>query len=175
MPQLLRALCWGMDKMRRLIPHPGLSVLLAGVWVLMANELTFGVLFLGVIVGLLLPIFTAPFWPGRPQVNYLAGLAYFGVVLWDIVVANFEVAAIILFKRNRDLRPAWLIVPLELDTPEAITVFAGTISLTPGTVSTDVSACGKYLLVHALDVPDPEATVARVKNRYEARLKKVFA
>lgn len=161
--------------MRRLIPHPGLSVLLVIVWLLMANSLTFGALFLGIVIGILLPIFTAPFWPGRPDVNYRAGIAYLALVLWDIVVANFQVAAIILFKRNRDLKPVWLVIPMELDTPEAITVFAGTISLTPGTVSSDVSACGKYLLVHALDAADPDAEIARIKSRYEARLKKVFA
>lgn len=161
--------------MRRLIPHPGLSVLLVLVWMLMANSLTFGALLIGIVIGILLPIYTAPFWPGRPDVNYRAGLVYLALVVWDIVVANFEVAAIILFKRNRDLRPCWLIIPMELDTPEAITVLAGTISLTPGTVSSDVSACGKYLLVHALDAADPPAEVARIKARYEARLKKVFA
>ena len=100
-----------------------------------------------------------------------AALAYCGVVLWDIVVANFQVAAIILFKPNRDLKPAWLTIPLDLTSPEAITVFAGTISLTPGTVSADVSACGRYLLVHALHAPDPAAEVTKVKARYEARLK----
>lgn len=161
--------------MRRLIPHPGLSVLLVIVWLLMANSLTFGALFLGIVIGILLPIFTAPFWPGRPDVNYRAGIAYLALVLWDIVVANFQVAAIILFKRNRDLKPVWLVIPMELDTPEAITVFAGTISLTPGTVSSDVSACGKYLLVHALDAANPDAEIARIKSRYETRLKKVFA
>jgi len=160
--------------MRRLIPHPGLSVLLVIVWLLMANTLTVGGLLLGTVIGILLPIFTAPFWPGRPDVRYRAGLAYIALVLWDIVVANFEIAAIILFCRNRDLRPAWLSIPLDLHTPEAITVLAGTISLTPGTVSSDVSACGKYLLVHALDAADPDAEIARIKLRYEARLKRVF-
>lgn len=160
--------------MRRLIPHPGLSVLLVIVWLLMANTLTVGGLLLGIVIGILLPIFTAPFWPGRPDVRYRAGLAYIALVLWDIVVANFQIAAIILFRRNRDLRPAWLSIPLDLHTPEAITVLAGTISLTPGTVSSDVSACGKYLLVHALDAVDPDAEIARIKLRYEARLKRVF-
>ena len=161
--------------MRRLIPHPGLSVLLAVVWLLMANDMSFGGLFIGILIGIMLPIFTAPFWPGRPDINYGAGMAYLGLVLWDIVVANFQVAAIILFKRNRDLKSAWLVIPMELDTPEAITVLAGTISLTPGTVSSDVSACGQYLLVHALDAADPEAEIARIKSRYETRLKRVFA
>jgi len=158
----------------RILPHPGLSALLVVMWVVMVNDLTFGTLFLGIVFGILVPIFTAPWWPGRPDVRFAPAIAYCGVVLWDIVVANFEVAAIILFKPNRDLKPAWLVVPLELTSPEAITVFAGTISLTPGTVSSDVSACGKYLLVHALHAPDPAADVAKVKARYEARLKEIF-
>jgi multicomponent K+:H+ antiporter subunit E len=160
--------------MNRILPHPGLSVLLVVMWVVMVNDLTFGTLFLGIVFGILVPIFTAPWWPGRPDVRFAPAIAYCGVVLWDIVVANFQVAAIILFKPARDLRPAWLVVPLDLTSPEAITVFAGTISLTPGTVSSDVSACGTYLLVHALHAPDPAADVAKVKARYEARLKEIF-
>jgi len=159
---------------RRLLPHPGLSALLVTMWMVMVNDLTFGTLFLGLVAGVAVPIFTAPWWPGRPRVRFWPTLAYAGLVLWDIVVANFEVAAIVLFKPTRDLRPAWLTVPLELTSPEAITVFAGTISLTPGTVSADVSACGRYLLVHALHAPDPAAEVAKVKARYEARLKEIF-
>jgi multicomponent K+:H+ antiporter subunit E len=161
--------------MNRLLPHPGLSALLVVMWMVMVNDLTFGTFFLGLLVGIGVPLFTAPWWPGRPKVRFAPAVAYLGVVLWDILIANFEVAAIILFKRNRDLRPAWLVVPLELTTPEAITVLAGTISLTPGTVSSDISACGKYLLVHALHAPNPAATVAQVKARYEARLVRIFA
>jgi multicomponent K+:H+ antiporter subunit E len=160
--------------MHRILPHPGLSALLVIVWVVMVNDLTFGALFLGLVVGLAVPKFTDAYWPARPRINFVAGFAYVGLVLWDIIVANFQVAAIILFKPTRDLRPAWLAIPLELDTPEAITVFAGTISLTPGTVSVDVSACGTYLLVHALHAPDPAAEIARAKARYEARLKRIF-
>jgi len=160
--------------MNRILPHPGLSALLVLMWMVMVGDLTFGTLFVGLVVGLAVPLFTAPWWPGRPDVRFVPALAYVGLVLWDIVVANFEVAAIILFKPNRDLRPAWLAVPLDLTTPEAITVFAGTISLTPGTVSSDVSACGQYLLVHALHAPDPAAEVAKVKQRYEARLMRIF-
>ncbi|PKP95319.1 MAG: Na+/H+ antiporter subunit E [Alphaproteobacteria bacterium HGW-Alphaproteobacteria-15] len=160
--------------MNRLLPHPGLSVLLVAMWMVMVGDLTFGALFLGLVLGFAIPLFTAPWWPGRPKVRYLSALVYFGLVVWDIIIANFEVAAIILFKPNRDLRPAWLAIPLELTSPEAITVFAGTISLTPGTVSSDISACGKYLLVHALHAPDPASEIAKIKARYEARLIRIF-
>lgn len=160
--------------MNRLLPHPGLSVLLVAMWMVMVGDLTFGALFLGLVLGFAIPLFTAPWWPGRPKVRFLSALGYCGLVVWDIMVANFEVAAIILFKPNRDLRPAWLAIPLELASPEAITVFAGTISLTPGTVSSDISACGKYLLVHALHAPDPASEITKVKLRYEARLIRIF-
>ncbi|MBU1362131.1 MAG: Na+/H+ antiporter subunit E [Alphaproteobacteria bacterium] len=160
---------------RRLLPHPALSVLVGVVWMLLVNEITFGALFLAVIVGVVAPLVTSRFWPDRPKIRFGPDLlGYVGIVLWDIVVANFEVAWVILTRSNRDIRSHWLVVPLELRSPEAITVFAGTISLTPGTVTSDVSADGRALLVHALDVDDPEAEVARMKQRYEARLLKVF-
>jgi multicomponent K+:H+ antiporter subunit E len=162
--------------MRRILPHPALSAMLIVVWMLLVNEFTFGALFLAIVFSILTPLITSRFWPDRPTVRFgPAMLGYLGVVLFDIVVANFQVAWLIVTRQNRDLRARWLMIPLELRSPEAITALAGTISLTPGTVSCDISACGRVLLVHAIDAADPEAEVARIKSRYEARLLKVFA
>lgn len=162
--------------MKRLLPNPALSAMLLIVWLLMANAITVGGIVVGAVFALLLPRFTQPFWPARPRMRFgRAFLGYLGIVLFDIVVANFQVALLILARRNRDLRARWLVVPVELTTPEALTVLAGTISLTPGTVSADVSADGRFLLVHALDVADEAGEVARIKSRYEARLKRIFA
>jgi multicomponent K+:H+ antiporter subunit E len=162
--------------MRRILPHPALSAMLLIVWLLMANHITVGGIVLGGLFALILPKFTEPFWPDRPRVRFgRALLGYVAVVLFDIVVANFHVARLILFRRNRDLRSRWLVIPIALTSPEAITVLAGTISLTPGTVSSDVSADGGSLLVHALDVADEAAEIARIQARYEARLQRIFA
>jgi len=78
------------------------------------------------------------------------------LVLRDIIVANFEVAWIVLTVPNARLKPAWIVVPLDLRQPEAITVLAGTITLTPGTVSVEIE--DRSSLVHALTdtVADPE-------------------
>ncbi|MBX9614023.1 MAG: Na+/H+ antiporter subunit E [Caulobacteraceae bacterium] len=161
---------------RRILPHPGLSLLLVIVWMLMVNDLGYGALVLGLIFGVLIPLITSRFWPDRPVLRFGPAMAgYVGIVLLDIIVANFQVAWLIVTRRNRDLESRWMVVPLEVRSPEAITVLAGTISLTPGTVSSDISSCGRALLVHAIDVSDPEAEVARIKLRYEARLLKVFA
>ena len=146
------------------------------VWLLMANSITVGGVVLGAVFALVLPKFTQPFWPDRPRMRFgRPFLGYLAIVLFDIIVANFQIAWLILFRRNRDLRARWLVVPIELTTPEAITMLAGTISLTPGTVSSDVSADGRFLLVHGLNVADEVAEVARIKSRYETRLQRIFA
>ena len=53
-------------------------------------------------------------------------------------------------------------------------MLAGTITLTPGTVSADVSEDGKALLVHALDAENPDEVRDDIKQRYERRLKEIF-
>ena len=160
----------------KLLPHPALSATLVVVWMLLINELSFGGFVLGLAIGLVVPIITSAFWPDRPRVRFgPATWGYLALVLWDIIAASVQVARIVLFTPSAKLRSAWLVVPLDLTAPEAITALAGTISLTPGTVSCDVSSCGRVLLVHALDTPDPAAEGARIKSRYEARLMRIFA
>jgi multicomponent K+:H+ antiporter subunit E len=101
-------------------------------------------------------------------------LRFILVVLWDILVSNVAVALIVLFKPNSALRPAWVTVPLDLRSPEGITVLAGTITMTPGTVSADISADGRAILVHCLHAPDPSGVASDIKARYESRLKEIF-
>jgi multicomponent K+:H+ antiporter subunit E len=67
-----------------------------------------------------------------------------------------------------------VVVPLDVRLPEAITVLAGTITMTPGTVSADLSADHRSLLVHCLEADTPEETIATIKSRYESRLKRIF-
>jgi multicomponent K+:H+ antiporter subunit E len=118
---------------------------------------------------------TAAYWPDRPKVaRPLRILEYFGIVLWDIVVANVQVAMIILFKRERNIASKWICIPLDLTSPEAITVLAGTITMTPGTLSAMLSADGGSLLVHALHAEDPDEVRDAIKARYERRLKEIF-
>lgn len=158
-----------------LFPHPFMTLLLAVVWVLLQNEFSAGMAVFGVILGIIIPRAFAAWWPDRPNSFHMGRMAaYIALVLWDIVVANVQVAWIVLTRRNKNLRPAWVVIPLDLRQPEAISVLAGTITLTPGTVSADLSSTGHYLLVHALDAPDPDAVRDDIKQRYEARLKEIF-
>ncbi|MGR3714007.1 MAG: Na+/H+ antiporter subunit E [Shimia sp.] len=160
---------------KRLMPHPLFSLTLVLVWLMLVNKVTFGNVLLGGFLGIVVPALTAPYWPGHQRVRAPFGvLEYSAVVLWDIVVANFQVAAIILSKRNADIRSKWVTIPLEVTSPEAITVLAGTITLTPGTVSAMLSADGHSILVHCLHCDDEDAVRDVIKNRYERRLKEIF-
>lgn len=161
---------------RRLLPHPLLTLLLVVVWCLLNNSLTLGTIVFGTILGLLIPILTAAYWPDRPPVARPFGMVvYCLIVIWDIIKSNIAVAMQILFRGNDSLQPAWITVPLDLRKPEAITILAGSITLTPGTLSADLSADGTALLVHALHAPDPDAVRDDIKARYESRLKEIFA
>ena len=164
-----------MTPLRKIFPHPVLSVVLVIVWVLLVNTLTLNAVVFGAILGLVVPLLTRAYWPDAARLrNPLMIVEYLLVVLWDIVVANVQVAMIILFKSDAARRPCWITVPLDLRTPEAITVLAGTITMTPGTVSSDLSADAHAILVHCLHAPDPDAVRDQIKHRYERRLMEIF-
>lgn len=161
--------------MQRWFPHPLLTVVLIVLWMLLLNSFSVGGVVMGLILGVVIPRLTSNFWPERPPVKaYGKAIAYLGLVAWDVVVANLQVSRLILFRRTDALNVRWVSMPLELRSPEAITILAGTITMTPGTVSCDLSADGRSLLVHCLDAPDADEAVRQMKSRYEARLKEIF-
>lgn len=161
--------------LRRLLPHPWLTALLTIVWLMLVNQLTVESLIFGLLLALVIPVLTAPYWPDRARVRNLpAIIGYVLIVIYDIAKSNIIVARIVLFMPNRNLRPAWVTVPLDLRSPEAITVLAGTITMTPGTVTADVAEDGRSLLIHCLHAPDPDSVIDDIKSRYEARLKEIF-
>ncbi|MBU9699536.1 Na+/H+ antiporter subunit E [Rhodobacteraceae bacterium HSP-20] len=161
--------------LRRLFPHPVLSLFLIVTWFLLVNDWKLGSLVMAAILATLIPLFTAPYWPGAPRVRNLpALLAYVALVVWDVILANIQVARIVLFMPPDRIRSAFIRVPVDLATPEAIAVLAGTITMTPGTVTADMSADGRVLLIHSLHAPDPDAIRDDIKSRYETRLKRIF-
>ena len=166
-----------MNGLRRLFPHPLLSLLLLVCWLWLNNTLAAGHVLLGTVLGVGIPYVTRRFWPEPLRIRRpLRVLEYLMVVTWDIVIANLQVAALILGPGPR-LRPAFVRVPLELRTDFAVTVLASTVTLTPGTVSVgfdDDGAGGRVLVVHALRCLDADEMVRTIKERYERRVKEIL-
>lgn len=159
---------------RRWLPHPHMSLTLVVVWLLLVNEVSLGQVVLGTLLGVLIPLATSSFWPERPHPARPAVLArYLLRLLLDILVANLEVARRVLGPTDR-LKPAFVVYPLELTDPFAISMLASTISLTPGTVSADLSPDRRTLLIHSLSTDDPQALCETIRTRYERPLKEIF-
>ncbi|WP_177431767.1 Na+/H+ antiporter subunit E [Stutzerimonas urumqiensis] len=160
--------------MARLLPHPALSVVLLLLWLLLNNTLNPGHILLGGALGVIIPACMRNFVMPVPKVKQRIGLMRFTVrVLVDIVMANFHVAKLVLGPTRR-LSPAFVEIPVSITDDFVLTVLTSVVSLTPGTVSADVSDDRRRILVHTLDAPDPDALVAEIKTRYEAPLLEIF-
>jgi len=95
-------------------------------------------------------------------------------VLWELVLANLRVARLVLLTPAKRLRPGIVAVPLDLRRDAEITTLANLITLTPGTLSLDVSHDRRVLYVHSIDVADPESFRRETKQGFERAVAEVF-
>jgi multicomponent K+:H+ antiporter subunit E len=158
----------------RLFPMPAHSLLLFCVWLLLNNSISPGHIVLASFFAFIIPLLTSSLQDPQPKIRRpLLSLRYVLRVIGDIIVANFEVALLVVGP-NRKLNPAFVAVPIEIAHKFPITILASTVSLTPGTVSAEVSENNQWLYVHVLNLDDKDALIASIKQRYEAPLKEIF-
>jgi multicomponent K+:H+ antiporter subunit E len=164
-----------MNLVSKIFPMPLHSVMLLVVWLMLNTTLSLGHILLGSVLAIVIPWLCAPLRVPQPGVKKpLKAVTYVLLVLWDIVVANIEVAILVIGPMKR-IKPGFVAVPLDLPDPLPITVLASTVTMTPGTVSSEVSSDNKWLYVHVLNMPDDEQEVIDlIKHRYEARVKEIF-
>jgi multicomponent K+:H+ antiporter subunit E len=162
--------------LKRLFPHPWLSIVLLVCWLLLMNDVSPGNILLGAVLGCVISfavgagLWMRPVRFGRPWL--LVRLALH--VLYDIVIANVEVALLVLGPTQK-LRPAFIEVPLDSTHEIALTALISIVSLSPGTLCAELSDDRARLIVHVLDLDDEAALVAQIKTRYEAPLMEIFA
>jgi multicomponent K+:H+ antiporter subunit E len=158
---------------KRLLPSPLISATVLLLWLLLNNTCARAVL-LGAVLAVAIPRLTAGLRPDQPRIRRPLTIVRLGLtVLWDIVVANLQVAIRILGPERR-LSPRFFWLPLDIRDPHGIAALAGIITMTPGTLSSDLTPDRRYLLVHALDASDPQQVCEEIKRRYEAPLMEIF-
>lgn len=158
-----------------LLPRPLLSVTVFLLWVVISSPVSAGLLVLGSLLAVAVPLITQAFWRDPPRlVRPATALHFVGVIAADVFTANWRVARQVIGPLCR-LSPALVEVPLDLRDPFVVTLLASVVSLTPGTVAIDVDRQRWILLVHALDAPDPQALARTIKQRYELPLREIFA
>jgi multicomponent Na+:H+ antiporter subunit E len=101
-------------------------------------------------------------------------LKLFAVFLREFAVSVFRVARLVL---SPDMRftPAAFRFPLTLTDSRQIALLANMITLTPGTLTVDVTDDRSALIVHAIDCPDVEAARAELRNGFERLIREAFA
>ncbi|WP_306029930.1 Na+/H+ antiporter subunit E [Stappia sp. MMSF_3263] len=93
--------------------------------------------------------------------------------VYELLLSALRVAVIVL-RPKIELKPGIIAYPLTVDRDFEITMLANLITLTPGTLSVDVSDDRKTLYVHCIDVPDKQATIDDIKNGFERKILEAF-
>ena len=158
----------------KLFPMPFHSLLLFVVWLLLNNSISAGHMVLAVFFAITIPLLVNSMRDEHPKIlkPWLA-IRYILMVLKDIVTANVEVALLIIGPIKK-LKPGFVAIPINIDSDLGITILASTVSLTPGTVSAEVSEDKAWLYVHSLHLDDEVELINSVKQRYEKPIKEIF-
>ena len=157
-----------------LLPAPLLSATLLAAWLMLNASRSAGQIVLGAILAIVVPWFTDGLRPDKPTLRRWPMALHLGlVVLKDIVLSNIEVARRILGPESA-ISPRFVWLPLDLRDPHGIVALACIVTMTPGTLSSDLSDDRRYLLIHAFNVDDEAALVADLKQRYESPLRQIF-
>lgn len=96
-------------------------------------------------------------------------VSFFFFFLYELLKANVQVAYDVITPKLY-MQPGIVRVPLDAKSDIEITLLANLISLTPGTLSLDVSSDKSALYVHAMYIKDKEAFISGIKNGFEKRL-----
>lgn len=157
----------------RCFPHPFVSVVVAGSWLILSHSLDASDLLLAAIQAIIIPKLLQNFITRTPNIDWKTATHLFFVVLRDVVVSNFVVAKLVLGSTDK-LEPKWFRVPLNTQHEQVNSLLAMIITTTPGTVSAGIDQERGDILVHALSCGDPQAEIDQIKQRYEAPLLKIF-
>jgi multicomponent Na+:H+ antiporter subunit E len=90
----------------------------------------------------------------------------------ELILANLRVAYGVL--KPSSLRPGVVAVPLDVQTDAEITLLVNLITLTPGTLSLDISADHSVLYVHTMHVDDVEEFRCQIKQGFERRVRELL-
>jgi len=151
-----------------------INILLALVWTAVSGSFSLANMIFGFVLG------SFALYLIREQVGSLGyfrrtakliSLAW--LFLYELVLSAWKVARLVLTPRM-DLKPGIFAYPLTVDRDFEITLLANLITLTPGTLSVDVSEDRRTLYVHALDCSDVEQLRHDIAKGFERKIMEAF-
>lgn len=149
-----------------------LNLLIAAVWMFLAG-FTFPQFLFGYLIGILLLYMLGRFIPDAFYFKRAWAFVALGLLfLKELLLANLDVLKWV-YKPKLDMQSGIFALPTQLTDNWEITLLANLISLTPGTLSVDVSLDNNYIYIHAIDLPDIDESIADIKNSFEKAIMEV--
>lgn len=150
------------------------NLLLALVWMFLTGSLTANSLVEGFIIGYLVLWLASPlFGPTTYFRKFRQTVLFILFFLQELVIATFRVVRVVIAP-GLNVRPAIIAVPLDVQSDLGITLLANLVTLTPGSLSLDISSDRKVLYVHVMHVEDVEKSRAEIKQGFERRVRALF-
>ena len=147
-----------------------LNILLTIVWVFLTGSLAFINFMFGYVLSFLVLWLISRNEKSRKYFRILPQIiAFIFFFLYELIKANIQVAADVVTPKFY-MKPGIVKLPLDVKSNLEITLLANLISLTPGTLSLDISEDRKVLYVHAMYIHDKEAFIDDIKNGFEKRI-----
>lgn len=150
------------------------NIFFALIWALVSGKLSLPSLLIGFVLGYFVLWLTQSMMPPTRYFTRLsAAIRFPGYFLWQLLLSNLRVAYDVITP-HLYMRPGIIAVPLDVSTDQEITLLANFITLTPGTLSLDVSEDRRYLYVHAMFVDDADEFRQEIKDGFERRLLEIM-
>ncbi len=154
------------------------SLILGGLWMCLTGAFTIGSLIFGSVVGwtVLRLSFPDGMQSESRQILYLTKLpGFIAFFIRELIIANVVMAHDLILN-SKKLRPGVVAIPLDVKTDAQIELLATLITLTPGTLSLDVSADRSKMYVHAMFLQEGEIDRFRdsIKEGFESRIIALF-
>ncbi len=155
---------------------PSIIIILALLWAAMTGSFSGPNLLFGGMIGGIAALLLRRFLPNSGSFHRMGRiLSLLGLFLYELMASAVRVAVIVLRPdMSKVIEPAIVAVPLTVKSDMEITLLASLITLTPGTLSIDVSQDRTTLYVHTLVLGDREAVIAEIKNGFEKKVLEVF-
>ena len=152
----------------------GFNLLLAFGSCALLGGFTLPNLLAGFLVGFVTLSLTGPMFGHGDYFGRAVRIAQLGLYFaWELTISSLEVAWDVLTVEQKS-RPAIVAIPLDITDPVQITVLANLISLTPGSLSLDVSRDERTLYVHGMFVDDADEYRSHIKSGLERRVREAL-
>jgi len=145
------------------------NILLALVWAAATGSFTEGNLAAGFLPGYMILAFSQPvIGESRYFSKSRQILSFLGFFAWEVILSNLRMVYDVLNPAHT--RPGIIGVSLEPQSDTEISVLATLLTLTPGTLSVDVTPDRKTMFVHAMSAENRDALERKIKQDFERRV-----